>query len=377
MLIPIANTPRDYAWGGVDAITALLGHPPTGGSEAELWLGTHPGSPARIVATGQPLGEVTGELPFLMKVLAAAEPLSLQVHPDAEQAAAGFAREDAAGVPRDAPERVYRDPHAKTEIILAISERFEAQAGFRPAAAALAAIEALLGDDGLAGLDDVETNALAALREQLADDAGVGRAFLWLLSGAPDARRLVARLLGAISVRAEAYPVQARLADLYPGDPGVVASLLLNHVVLRRGEALAVPPGTIHGYLSGIGIELLTDSDNVVRGGLTPKHVDLVELARLLDVAAREPLRVPGVSSAEGMVHLPPADGEPPFRLHRVDGAARIPLEGPLVALCVAGAFEIEGASGVVRLERGDAVCATADEAVLEIVGQGELYLAR
>ena len=376
MRTPITNAPRDYAWGGIDAITALLGRPPTGGPEAELWLGTHPGSPARVVGSGEPLGDVVGELPFLMKVLAAAEPLSLQVHPDAAQAAAGYAREEAAGVPVDAPERVYRDPHAKTEIILAVSDEFEAQAGFRRAAEVLGLLDRLVGGSGL---DDVGTNALGALRDRLADDAVVGRAFLWLLSDAPEARDLVTRLLAVIPSRADDFPVQARLAALHPGDPGVVASLLLNHVVLRRGEALAVAPGTIHGYLRGVGIELLTDSDNVVRGGLTPKHVDLGELERLLAVAARDPVRVPGVETGGGVEYVPPvADGgAPPFRLHRAAGASRIALDGPAVALCVAGEFAVTGATGTSRLGAGDALHASADEGVLEIDGAGELYVAR
>jgi len=374
MLVPIANTPRDYAWGGVDAISGLLGTPPTGGPEAELWLGTHPGSPARLVADGRPLGDVAGPLPFLMKVLAAGAPLSLQVHPNARQAAAGHARETAAGVPVDGPERVYRDPHEKTELILAVSERFEAQAGFRAVAEVRADLRRL-GDASAAGL----AAALDALDARLGSDAVVGRAFLWLLSDEPEALAAVAALRSALAARPDDFPVQAGLAEHYPEDAGVVASLLLNNVVLRRGEALAIAPGTIHGYLSGIGIELLTASDNVVRGGLTPKHIDRAELAALLEVAAAAPQRITGVVEAGGgTAFIPPSAGErPPFRLDRIEADARLEPGGPAILLCVAGGFEVRGAGSEARLERGGALYASADEGALDITGAGELYAAR
>jgi len=364
MLTPITNTPRDYAWGGVDAISGLLGLPRTGGPEAELWLGTHAGSPAGLVADGRPLAEVSGPLPFLLKVLAADAPLSLQVHPNARQAAAGFARESAAGVPVDAPERVYRDPYAKTEIILAVSERFEAQAGFR-AAGEVRADLARLDLDGLEGL-----------RERLGD-ATMGHAFLWLLSDAPNAVAAVGDIRAALASRATEFPVQAGLAERYPVDPGVAASLLLNHVVLRRGEALAIAPGTIHGYLRGVGIELLTASDNVVRGGLTPKHIDLAELAELLTPDAQAPHRLAGVAAAGGGAEFVPPGDPPPFRLHRVETNARLALAGPAVAICVSGEFDVRGARSSASLARGAAVFASPDESELDLVGEGELYIAQ
>ncbi len=179
MLLPIENSPRDYAWGRPGAISQLLGRPASDAREAELWLGAHHGSPARMVGTAQSLADVAPELPFLLKFLAAGAPLSIQVHPDAEQARAGFERENAAGIPLDAPTRNYRDPFPKPELLVAVT-RLEALSGFRPAAEASLAVAEIAApiDAG---------DAVLPLLGRLTDDATVGDALAWLLAGSPAA----------------------------------------------------------------------------------------------------------------------------------------------------------------------------------------------
>jgi mannose-6-phosphate isomerase len=248
----IEGVVQHYAWGDPAFIPGLLGLEPDGRPWAELWIGTHPNGPATFL-DGTPLGDVTGPLPYLLKVLAAAEPLSLQTHPNAEQAADGFAR------------GVYPDRNAKPELLCALTP-FEALCGVRPVGATLA----LLGKLG---------QGAAELAEVLVE-RGPGPALDRLYRGVLDARPLIDACAAAAGP--EAAWVR-RLADMYPGEPSVAATLLLNLVRLAPGEALRLEAGNLHAYLHGAGIELMGASDNVVRGGLTVKQVDVDELLAVLD----------------------------------------------------------------------------------------------
>jgi mannose-6-phosphate isomerase len=247
---PIRGAVQHYAWGDHEFIPRFLGAVPDGRPWAELWLGTHPNGPAEL-ADGRALVEVTGPLPFLLKILAAAEPLSLQAHPSAEQARTGFA----AGR--------YPDPEPKPELLCALTE-FEAFCGVRPVEATLALL-AELGADELAGTLSRHgpADALAALYH-----GGIH------VEPIVDSCRA--------SERSEAQWV-TRLAARYPGDPSVAATLLLNLVRLEPGHAIQLGAGTLHAYLGGAGIELMGSSDNVVRGGLTVKPVDVDDLLAVLD----------------------------------------------------------------------------------------------
>ncbi|HRN30175.1 MAG TPA: mannose-6-phosphate isomerase, class I, partial [Terrimesophilobacter sp.] len=281
LIATISNTPRLAAWGSTTAIAQLLGTEPSGGPEAELWFGAHPASPARMVDDLSPQGHVTLDewfadsretdgdstatwLPFLLKVLAAAKPLSLQAHPTAAQAREGYDRENAAGVPLDAPQRNYPDPHPKPELVVALSERFDALVGFRPISESKAIFEELGEPEAAARLDDLPVFVA------------------WLLSRGAGVDELVERVSRHDFTDPETLRLVRNLADDYPGDPGIVLALTLNRVTLRPGDALYVPAGTIHAYLEGLGIELMTASDNVLRGGLTVKHVDVPELLTVL-----------------------------------------------------------------------------------------------
>jgi mannose-6-phosphate isomerase len=383
MLLRITNVPRPYAWGSHTAIAEFRGVAPSGDPEAELWLGTHPGSPtevidadaaglpatlAEVVASEAVAAEVQGaqpaRLPFLLKLLAAAGPLSLQAHPTAEQARAGFEREEAAGIPVDAPHRNYRDPYPKPEIIVALSERFDALCGFRDPADSAAAIREL-GDDA----------AVSAFAERVATQP-LAEVFEWLLTRGEGVDELVGRAT-ALAQQADgpAAATVRMLAAVYPGDPGVVVALLLHRVSLTRGEALFLPAGNIHAYLDGFGVELMTASDNVLRGGLTPKHIDVPELLSVLDFTPRSvPLITPS-DVGEGVDAFRPADVG--FELVRVRDGASHPVGPRSIVLCTAGVGSVRSAGEKVELAQGEALYVSAGETAVVTSGSGaELVVA-
>ena len=324
MFVPIANEPRDYAWGSRTLLADYLGRDRSGDPEAELWFGAHPGCPALVTAgagTGATLDAAldAAELrhpAILLKVLAAGEPLSLQVHPDAARAKAGFEREDAAGIPRDAPERCYRDPHPKPELVVAVTP-FEALSGFRPHEQALAVFDALADEDA----------RLAPVAERVR----AGDALAWLLSDAADVARAVEAVPSAAAAIAPAHPVEAdtvaRLVAAHPRDPGILIALLLNRVTLQPGEALYLPAGNMHAYLSGLGIELMSASDNVLRCAFTPKHIDVAELLEVVDRTPLADPRLPAERLEGATAYRPDA----PFELRRVAGEHRAPAARALL----------------------------------------------
>lgn len=288
-VIALDGALRDYAWGSTTVLQHLLGRPVDGTPLAELWFGAHPDDPAHCpehattldaLIAADPVGmlgagtvEAFGpHLPFLAKILAAGSPLSIQVHPTRAQARAGFAAEEARGVPRDAPHRSYRDANHKPELLCALTE-FDALCGFRPVADTLRLLAAL----GVPELDDVaETLAMHGIRA----------AFTQVLTLAEPAPLVGAVVAGATDLDdewAHARRAVELAAQHFPHDVGVVLTLLLNAVRLQPGEAIFLGAGTVHAYLRGAGVEVMANSDNVLRCGLTPKHVDVAELLRVTD----------------------------------------------------------------------------------------------
>ncbi len=383
MLAELTNVPRDYSWGSSHLIADLQGREPSGVPEAEVWFGDHPGSPALLPSVGMTLdawfdAQDPGagprmRLPYLLKLLAAGSPLSIQVHPSREQAVEGFAREEAAGIPRDAAHRTYKDDNHKPEVIVAVSDRFEALAGLRPVGATREILAALVQNEGVTALDRAlqGSDEASALRDALG----------WLLSG--QAQSVVDGVIAAVRQAAQATPTDhfaalARIADAYPSDPGVVVALLMNHVVLARGEAIFVPAGVLHAYLSGLGVEIMAASDNVLRGGLTPKHIDVDELLRILDTTPGEAPRLPAIVGEPGVDVFAPGIAD--FELLRVTvdegDVRRVRLRGPAIAVATVGAPIVSAADARVQLAPGDAAFATPDEQHVEISGTGELFLA-
>jgi mannose-6-phosphate isomerase len=343
----IHGVAQHYAWGDPTAIPAALELPPDGRPWAEWWLGTHPGAPSTL-DDGSPLTAVAGELPFLLKLLAAAEPLSLQTHPDAATARAGWAQENHQGIAIDDPARIYRDPHAKPELLCAITP-FDALSGFRPQEATVALLDRLGADDLSAHL---RANGLEATVRSLYE-------------GGFDPATTLQACDGANGPEAE---LVRQLASRYPGDASVAVTLLLHRMSLQPGEALFLGPGNLHAYLHGLGVEVMGASDNVVRGGLTSKHVDVPELLRVLRY---EPLDDPVVRPVErdGAWCYPTPDA--PFELCRYDverETSFTTVTGELV-LCTDGDASVlrQGEAGYVP--QGETVTFTGPSTVYRVTG--------
>ncbi|WP_022878767.1 mannose-6-phosphate isomerase, class I [Microbacterium sp. B19] len=381
MLVEISNTPRDYAWGSRTLIADLEGRAPSGAPEAEVWFGDHPGSPSVLHdgsdrtlddwlpehadATGAP-----ARLPYLLKLLAAGAPLSIQVHPSKDQAVEGFAREEAAGLPRDAADRNYKDDNHKPEVIVALSDTFTALAGLRDIAATRRLVAALADGDGV-----------RALRGHLdaADPAGALRSAIGWVLGEADAAEIQQIVGAAASMESEEFAAELELtrtlSTAYPGDAGIVVALLMNLVELRRGEAIFVPAGVLHAYVAGLGVEIMAASDNVLRGGLTPKHIDVAELLSLVDFRPAAPPFLQPRPEGDGVELFAP--GIPDFSLAHVTEKGEVVLNGISLALSVAGNAAVTGASGArVELRPGHAALLTPDESPVTITG-GEVFVAQ
>ncbi len=372
---------RNYDWGSTSSIPSMLGCAEDGKPWAELWLGAHPSAPSVVGEPRAPLDELIaadpagqlgpavvdrfGSLPFLFKVLAAAAPLSLQAHPSVPQAEAGYAREHAAGIPIDAPNRSFRDRFHKPELICALTD-FHALCGFRDPVATL---------DVLATID---TSALDPIRDRLAAASavdGLGPLLEHLLTlPAADSAALVAPVVAACGAlgpdrHADVRAMAAALGERYPGDAGVVTALLLNLVHLKPGEALFLGAGNLHAYLGGTGVEIMANSDNVLRGGLTTKHIDIPTLlevvdARPIEPAVQRPVAVEGVAPYDTPV--------PEFALERLDLDGSVAVSGPAILLCTDGAADV----GSFSLERGAAAWLPAADGVVELRGRGTVYRA-
>ncbi|HEY5183346.1 MAG TPA: mannose-6-phosphate isomerase, class I [Actinomycetes bacterium] len=369
--LPLDTAVRHYSWGSHTVLPALLGRPePSDRPWAEIWIGAHPDDPSRL-PDGRTLADVVPDLPFLVKLLAAEQPLSIQAHPDRAQATEGFAREEAAGLRRDDPRRNYRDRNHKPELLVALGHT-EALCGFRPPAEALRLVR-LVGSPLLERL----TVPLAhpdeehALRETVAAVLG--------LDGV-ERDRLVSEVAAACGGhRAEAGSSDAaaldwvvRLAVSYPGDAGIVAPLLMRLVRLEPGQAVFLESGVLHAYLRGVGVEVQASSDNVLRGGLTAKHVDLDELRRVVRYAARTEPRVwpRPVSDGVEAYDVPVSD----FAVWRVEvaGTARpVPAVGPAIVVCVAGQVAVGG----VALDPGRAAFLPAGSGPLVVTGTGTCFV--
>ncbi|MBW1782222.1 MAG: mannose-6-phosphate isomerase, class I [Deltaproteobacteria bacterium] len=391
----LKNPIQDYAWGSRTAIPSLLGLPvPSERPVAELWLGAHPKAPSEVMADGawQSLDRViasdpvsvlgtrvaeryANRLPFLFKVLAADRPLSIQVHPNREQAQKGFERENRLGIPLDAAERNYRDSNHKPELLSAVTP-FEALKGFRPF------------DDLLSLLGKVSSETLSHELDGLRkapDSPGLRQFFTSLISMNQSLRE---RVIESAAERARRFMDHDRpfwwvveLSRLYPGDVGVLSPLIFNLVTLAPGEAIYIPAGEPHAYLKGMGVELMANSDNVLRGGLTPKHVDVPELLRILNFT-QGPVQklvskpcVPGESFYET-----PAE-EFQLSVITVSDGVRFTSETDRsveIMICMEGEARIAdlGSGASEMLKKGVSVLIPAAIDSYQIEGEGTLYMA-
>ncbi|HEX4221909.1 MAG TPA: mannose-6-phosphate isomerase, class I [Pseudonocardiaceae bacterium] len=361
----LRNAVRPYAWGSRTVIAQLQGREvPTAHPEAELWMGAHPDDPSTVlgadgverslieVLEADPVG-MLGEkcaqrwdnrLPFLLKVLAADEPMSMQAHPSAEQALAGFEREEANGIPRTAASRNYPDPTAKPELVCALTE-FHVLAGFRDPHRTVELFKAL----DVPGFD-----RYASLLVEQPDADGLRTLFTTLITlPAAVLDELLPQVVDACVAQAKEhgpFSLECRtileLSELYPGDVGVLAGLLLNRLVLGPGEAVYLAAGNLHAYLRGTAVEILANSDNILRCGLTPKHVDVPELLRVLDFEHGDMPILRGEPAVPHMMTYP--TDAPEFELSRlewfdggIDEDVAIDHIGPQLLICTEGAAEL------------------------------------
>ena len=400
---------RPYPWGSRRGIAELQGRPvPAADPEAELWMGAHPSGPSGLARRADKLDAFIAadperelgpqvvarfgpRLPFLLKVLSAAQALSIQVHPSREQAQAGFRADNDRGLALDDPARNYVDDWPKPELLCALTP-FEVVAGLRTPADAAGILRALAVPELQPLAADLAPSAPAsaapgvepapAAQEAEPAPADLARV-LGVILDWPDPDRLVSDVLAACGPLAagtgpyaETCASALRVADDHPGDLGLVAMLLMRHLVLQPGQALFMPAGGLHAYLEGTGIEVLANSDNVIRAGLTPKHIDVPELLKLLDPAVTVPILSPrtvaeGISSYDS-----PA---PEFRLYRLDLAAtplELPGTGPRILLCVDGAVALHSDSGSVFLDQGESCFISAADAPVRAAGPAHAFLA-
>ncbi|MEM9711668.1 MAG: mannose-6-phosphate isomerase, class I [Actinomycetota bacterium] len=394
-LLPLRNGEQRYAWGSPTAIPELLGREPDGEPVAELWIGAHPVLPSTVEIDGavrrlddlaaerpdELLGaavtERFGGFPYLAKLLAAAQPLSLQAHPSIEQAEAGFDREETSGVAVDASNRCYRDRNHKPELIVALTD-FEALCGFRPLVDAIELLRSVGGELTRPWIEVLETTppgegclvVMAGVLDLPAEE------------GAALAAEVATGLRALAAADGDRWATTARLlieiGELHPTDPGIVVAALLEDVRLAPGEALFLGAGNLHAYVRGLGVEVMASSDNVLRGGLTPKHVDVAELCDVVRPVIEPVPVVRPVDVAPGRAEYPvPVED---FSVSRVrpDAATSVDLDvgGPTVVLVTDGACRVDapGSDGV-DLGPGDAVLAVPAAERITCTGEGTAWV--
>ncbi|WP_298129411.1 mannose-6-phosphate isomerase, class I [Micropruina sp.] len=387
---PLSGTVQRYAWGTHDAIPALLGRPTDGQPIAEYWLGAHSSSPSLLeggtlvehIASGpRVLGkrsrEAFGEqLPYLMKLLSARHALSLQAHPSREQAIDGFARETRAGIPLDSPERTYKDSWPKPEILIALDE-FHTLAGFRNPheTAALFA--------GLGVAEELES-VIGPLTERKGP-AAMAEVFLDVLSLDEPRRRLVNETVAAAMHHrddggevGEFARTALELDAVFPADPGILAALLMNRLLLAPGEALFVPAGMMHAHLRGTGVEIMANSDNVIRGGLTSKHIDVSELVAVVDFDPWLPEVLLPRQTRRGVFKYETPCSEFEAWQMSVDsetGPVRVPGRGSArILLVTEGHCLLDDGHSRLELPRGRAAFLSAEERDVYASGTATLY---
>ncbi len=409
----LENPVRDYAWGSRTHLPRFLGREPDGRPWAELWMGAHPSAPSRLpdgttldLAISRDAESMLGHdtratlgdrLPFLMKLLAAAEPLSLQVHPTTDRARIRCAAQDAAGIPRTAPERTYPDSSHKPEMIYALT-RFEGMAGFRDPAKTAPILRGLdlpwldrvadrieTSTTPFQSLRDIVTELLAMTGPELADrleELRLAAEKAELRAHSTHAGRRVGTLPDPTAVERESvrvYAAVARLVEQYPADPGVLVTLLLNHVVLAPGEAMFIDAGVIHAYTSGFGVEIMAASDNVLRAGLTVKHVDVPELIEVANFTPMPPPLWAGATAADvdgGTVFTPPVD-EFELAVLPIRTEEATLRQGPQLLLCLDGALKVSTTAGQTHLPAGRCVFVGGTEEHVTVTGRGRLVVGR
>jgi len=397
-ILRMVNPVMPYVWGSCTFIQNLTGKA-TGNEEpqAELWMGAHPKAPSRVLngdklaslyeiiteAPDEFLGSRTartyqGQLPFLLKVLAAEQPLSIQAHPNRKQAKEGFARENKLHIPLDAPNRNYKDPNPKPELLVALTN-FEALCGFRNLDAMKELMQKFLSPFELSEIDDFirhpnpETLKLmyqAMLKSSL--EAGKRLINLYL----DNLRKYEPATTQEKMLRDWSF----RLQELYPYDIGVLSPLLLNIIVLKPFQGLFLEAGVLHSYLCGAGMEIMANSDNVLRGGLTSKHIDTDELLRILNFTPHQyhPLKPVKISEIESRYETSADEFCLSVIIHKTEQKSEFrPSNSPEILFCYEGKFEVENCSQILSLEKGQSLFVPYEIEGYILCGTGTVFRAK
>jgi len=381
----ISNTARDYAWGSTSLIPDYFGVAATGEPMAEVWFGTHAGSPTKVMGSDASLLELRDgkPLPFLLKILAADQPLSIQAHPNKAQALAGYARENAAGVALDDPKRDYKDDHHKPEMIVALTP-FVALVGFRPKVDIAVSFQRLAMQSQQLGLHELEDSIATWISTLRA--AGIAELFAELL-GSRDQLGVVTKQLAQLAsvstavdnIESKNLALVPKLEELYPGDPGVIVAQLLNVVELAPMQAAELGAGNVHAYISGLGVEIMANSDNVLRGGLTPKHVNVDELLAIVDFDGDTKLSFEATKLAEGLYRYPSEASD--YLLYRaeISGSqllADIELNDSAIVLCTAGEVAVGDSLGEREVLRKGEAAYLDGARFYSFTGSGTAFIA-
>ncbi|MEN5015604.1 mannose-6-phosphate isomerase [Erwinia sp. Eh17-17] len=380
----LINSLQNYAWGSKTALTELYGIAnPSQQPMAELWMGAHPKSPSKVLINGEPhslrelidgdktgllgaaVAERFGELPFLFKVLCAEQPLSIQVHPSKSAAEAGYARENQAGIPLDAATRNYKDANHKPELVYALTP-FKAINGFRPLSDIVSLLEPVAGAHPAIAhfLNHPGESTLSAL-------------FAALLSMQGEEKALALDILRAALARQSAEPwlTIAETAQVYPDDSGLFAPLLLNVIVLQPSQAMFLFAETPHAYLHGVALEVMANSDNVLRAGLTPKYIDVPELLanlRFDSRAAETLLTTPHQQGSTLNFPIPVEDFS--FAIHTLNARPlTVSQQSAAILFCIEGQAVVNCGEQTLSLEAGESAFISASESPLTIAGQGRV----
>ncbi|MCU6388465.1 mannose-6-phosphate isomerase [Enterobacter quasiroggenkampii] len=381
----LINSVQNYAWGSKTALTDLYGIAnPNNLPMAELWMGAHPKSSSKIedasgqvrslrdvievdkaALLGDKVAQRFGELPFLFKVLCADQPLSIQVHPNKQASEIGFAKENAAGIPLDAAERNYKDPNHKPELVFALTP-FLAMNAFREFSEIISLLQPVAGAHNAIAhfLENPNADALSQLFASLLNMQGEEKSHaLAVLKAAQD------------SQQGEPWETIRLISEFYPDDSGLFSPLLLNVVKLNPGEAMFLFAETPHAYLQGVALEVMANSDNVLRAGLTPKYIDIPELVANVKFVAKpasELLTQPVKNGAELDFPIPVDDFA--FSLHDLSSAeTSVAQESAAILFCVEGEATLHKGEQRLVLKPGESAFVAANESPVSVSGTGRL----
>ncbi len=360
-----------------------FGLAPNGKPMAEIWFGTHHGSLSVLADNPNRtlLDELDGhQLPFLVKFLGIDQPLSMQVHPTSAQAAVGFNQENIAGIPLDAPHRNYKDAQHKPEIVIALQDGFKALCGFRPQEQCIEMFEFL----GTSESASTQFRDVIGTWIHLLTLEGVQALFTAIMTTPKDVEMVLGEYVEVVESLtstpahvSDAFRVSLLLRQYYPNDPGVLTSLLMNNVTINKGEALFLPAGNIHAYLHGLGFEVMAASDNVIRGGLTPKHIDVDELLKIVNFSE---LPVPFVRTHEigrGAMSYPVTVEDFTVTSYDLAGESRYQfrITNEAIMVCASGSVSVVCGSQKRDLVAGHCVYTNNVTDIYELSGNGQVFI--